>query len=282
MPVRRDYSLEFLRPTRVRDLVRLGRDHDGGYVVSRRSVQAADVIVGLGINTDWSFEAACLDLNPRAPLVAVDGSVSANRLLRLGIQQMLTSPIFLKRGQVSNAKQAMLAGAKGLSVSTAFRQFFAQPQRIFVNEMISADERTGCLSWSRLREMHANVLGADAKIFLKVDIEGAEYRVLHDVARDASQLTGLVVEFHDCDLMYERLVEIAAEFRDELVVVHVHGNNYAGVSGDTQFPMALEVTFVHRSIIDADQIAVTDQGSYPIDGLDQSNDPRSPDIALIF
>jgi len=38
------------------DLTRIGRDHDGGYLISLADLMASDTLIGLGINDDWSFE----------------------------------------------------------------------------------------------------------------------------------------------------------------------------------------------------------------------------------
>jgi hypothetical protein len=38
------------------DLLRLGRDYDGGYLVSSADVIQTEMLISLGINDDWSFE----------------------------------------------------------------------------------------------------------------------------------------------------------------------------------------------------------------------------------
>ena len=38
------------------DLIRIGRENDGGYLVSRSDIDHSDVLIGLAINDDWSFE----------------------------------------------------------------------------------------------------------------------------------------------------------------------------------------------------------------------------------
>ena len=43
------------------------------------------------------------------------------------------------------------------------------------------------------------------KIFLKIDIEGSEYRILDQIIAQQNLLTGMVIEFHDCDLHYRRI-----------------------------------------------------------------------------
>ncbi len=38
------------------DLVRIGRQNDGGYLVSMSDIEKSDLLIGLGICDDWSFE----------------------------------------------------------------------------------------------------------------------------------------------------------------------------------------------------------------------------------
>ena len=38
------------------DLVRIGRDYDGGYLVSQSDIEKSELLLGLGICDDWSFE----------------------------------------------------------------------------------------------------------------------------------------------------------------------------------------------------------------------------------
>ena len=46
----------FLKFDTTNDLVRIGRDHDGGYLVSKIDIDDSEILVGLGISDDWSFE----------------------------------------------------------------------------------------------------------------------------------------------------------------------------------------------------------------------------------
>ena len=64
----------FLRPKTISELVRLGRDNDGGYLVDKRSITASEIMLGFGIKDDWSFEKdfqKCSDV----PVVAFDASI---------------------------------------------------------------------------------------------------------------------------------------------------------------------------------------------------------------
>ena len=42
----------FLRPKTISELVRLGRDNDGGYLVDKRSITASEIMLGFGIKDD--------------------------------------------------------------------------------------------------------------------------------------------------------------------------------------------------------------------------------------
>ena len=46
----------FFKPTRYSDLLRVGNKHDGGYVISKKSVMDSDCLLSFGLNNDYSFE----------------------------------------------------------------------------------------------------------------------------------------------------------------------------------------------------------------------------------
>ena len=49
------------RPEGLYDLIRLGSDNDGGYLVDPNSVQESKALLALGIGKNWSFEKDFLD-----------------------------------------------------------------------------------------------------------------------------------------------------------------------------------------------------------------------------
>jgi hypothetical protein len=58
------------------DLIRLGGDHDGGYLVSASDIAQSNYLISLGIADDWRFEADFLKMRP-VRITAYDGSISA-------------------------------------------------------------------------------------------------------------------------------------------------------------------------------------------------------------
>ncbi|HEX2540118.1 MAG TPA: hypothetical protein VHM00_03445 [Caldimonas sp.] len=114
-------DLARLRPVPVDDLVRLGRDHDGGYVVSERCFRDCGVLIGLGINTDWSFEEAVLARRPGMALIGVDGTVSAGRLRRDAWWHGLRAAAVAARGRLNEARAEWAASRDYRQLRVAFR-----------------------------------------------------------------------------------------------------------------------------------------------------------------
>ena len=71
----------FLRPIKGADLVRIGRDNDGGYLVDKRSIISSEFLLGFGIYDDWSFEKDFIKYVD-VPVVAFDASVGQNFFLK--------------------------------------------------------------------------------------------------------------------------------------------------------------------------------------------------------
>ena len=47
---------KFLKPKQEYDLIRLGQDNDGGYLVEKQSIINSNCLITLGLGYDWSFE----------------------------------------------------------------------------------------------------------------------------------------------------------------------------------------------------------------------------------
>ena len=106
-----------------------------------------------------------------------------------------------------------------------------------------------------------------------MDIEGSEYRVLGDLLKHSSSISGLVAEFHDVDLHREKILDFMKEF--PLTLVHIHSNNCGQLADSAGDPITLEMTF------SASPIEIAPQPSIP-HPLDQKNCPNEKDLPLGF
>ena len=64
----------FLRPIKNKNLIRLGRKADGGYVVDKNVVQNTDYLVTFGLGPDWTFELDYIKINQNLKITMVHGS----------------------------------------------------------------------------------------------------------------------------------------------------------------------------------------------------------------
>ena len=276
------YSLARWRPVAVDDLIRVGRAHDGGYVVSRRCVDASRVLVGMGINDDWSFEEDFQRRNPAVRVIGADGSVSGATFDGRATQARMSAIgyfLHLKRWYM---RDRMREAAHWRERARAFRAFFEEGDRVLHQKFVSDFDDESHVTWSTLCRLEP-ILGTVAPvptIFAKVDIEDDEYRVLGDMLEDAGRLNGLVIEFHDCDILWDRFADLMDRAQEYFAVVHVHGNNWSPLIRGTNVPRTLEVSLVNRTLLGAPLSPTT--ASYPLPGLDMPNHPQRPDYRLAF
>ena len=240
-----------LRYKTASDLIRLGKLKDGGYLVSRKDVDKTDFLIGLGMGYDWSFEADFLKIRP-VPLRMFDGSVRPRSFLKdayLALVQLKFRRFYL-----------------GLMALARYVLFFRGPKAhfpVFIGNTASKNQVTISQVLEDTRAKN---------VFLKIDIEGGEYRILNTLIAISEKISGMAVEFHDCDLHLSRIEDFVKSF--PLKVVHIHANNYGAVEPSTNLPLVLEITFSRNS-------DTHDEALLP-HPLDQPNNPKAPDLYLTF
>ena len=117
----------------------------------------------------------------------------------------------------------------------------------------------------------------EGTIFLKMDIEGAEYDLIPYIAK-AQNLIGIVIEFHTLDSEQRRKqLEYAIEYLQHFKIVHIHANNFGGVGTDN-LPHTLEISFLRKDLCNSNEKRYN---SY-LDGLDAPNSLNNTEYALYF
>ncbi len=249
------YLPQFLQPKKIDSLKRIGRPNDGGYVVDFRSVESSDLLIGLGINDDWSFENDFYSLR-NVPVIAYDGTVS---------KSVLTKRFIKALAQVNKP-------GKALSRFRTIRDYteFFSGDRKHEEKLVGLSNEPGYISLSAIVERAK--LDDRSRIFLKIDIEGWEYRILDQLIDNAGLLTGLAIEFHDVDLHLDRLRDFVSRF--PLALVHTHCNNFV-VLNDKGTPLTIECTFTAYGV--EDELVSTLPGS-----LDMPNNIEKEDYKINF
>ena len=127
-------------------------------------------------------------------------------------------------------------------------------------------------------------------IFLKMDIERAEYNWIDGMSIDLLQnFKQIVIEYHDVNTNSTRKPRPELHFKqhcfkklvDTHYVVHAHGNNLstATVLGDNIVPDILEITYVRKNLF-SEQLPLNTI-NLPCE-LDKPNGARKPDYSLNF
>lgn len=242
----------FLRHYHAEGLIRLGGEGDGGYIVSEKDVQASDFLLSLGVNDNWDFEKDFLKMRP-VSLHAYDGSIN----LRIFFERFAATALRLSGPNIIFNSAKMIWDYK----------------KFFSNERIHFQKFVGYVSGKRYITMDEIFFACPSeKIFLKIDIEGFEYRVLNQLIENQERLSGLVIEFHDVDLHWARIAEFVERFALRIISINV--NNFVPLMPDRS-PTVLEITF------SANAAFTSDHQSYP-HPLSRPNRPDRPSYEICF
>jgi hypothetical protein len=253
-------QLNYLRPLVVDDLRRLGRDHDGGYVLPESVIALSEHLVSFGLSWDWSFEKDFKARNSRIRIDAYDHTIYPRGIIRWAAKAVLNAALL--RQSPRDAARTLRDAA---DYCTIMRHFV---QRVSVVKARKNDVT--------IPEVFGRV-PAGRRIFLKMDIEGSEYDVLPDILAHSQDIICMVIEFHDLSRTRETFESSVRSILRDFEVVHIHGNNWGDVADDG-LPDVLEMTFLSRTHCPD---SAPRREALPL-GIDQPNHPDRPDIPMLF
>lgn len=257
-------TLAYLRPRIVNDLGRYGGERDGGYILPPAGLATIDAVVSFGLSTDWSLEEALAKSHPGLIVHVYDHTVGARSFRR----------------SLKNAATKFLAGKTSLAelrqrfaTDRGYRKFFRGERAHFRERIFNRRDNAND---TMIETVFARV-GTAQHIFLKMDIEGGEYRVIPAILRYESRIDLMVIEFHDTDPLRPVFEAQVKEILEHFDIVHLHGNNIAGAASD-HLPDCLEITFLSKRFATPARF----RDRLPLLGLDYPNDPARPDLPLYF
>ena len=77
-----DKKFNFLKPLKNQNLIRVGREADGGYIVDKKVVASVDYLISFGMGSDWSFELDYIKINKKVKIFMYDCYVSKKPYLK--------------------------------------------------------------------------------------------------------------------------------------------------------------------------------------------------------
>ncbi|MEE3034972.1 MAG: hypothetical protein VX325_03915 [Bacteroidota bacterium] len=262
-----------LIPIEINNLVRVGRDNDGGYIIPKSVFNLCDGLLSYGINKDWSFEKDFIKENPKAIVHCYDHTLNFFSVLFFSLKSIFLTII---RALLFD-KIRFFKSINGIYTIIDYFFFFKKNVTHFKNRIWDSNIKNS----KTVKDSLSAIISSNAKkIFVKMDIETAEYKVIKSLFKTKETIVGIAVEFHKLDKYskeFDRIIELALR---NFYIAHIHGNNYSKTFLNNNFPTTVEITFIGKNFV-KHPINMSKK-NYPVDGLDQPNRFSKPDHKLIF
>jgi len=251
-------KFNFLIPNYKVKLTRLGSNFDGGYLIPTEFIKKTETLLSFGLNDDWSFENDFKIKNNKLKIYSYDHTV--NR--KFWYEYTILSIFYF----IKNFKN-LLKIFKYIN----YYFFFQKKLKNFhiKKKIVKIKNNLNEISIDEI------ILQFKDKIFIKIDIENDEYRILNSLKK-FKQLLGFVIEFHYVDLNF-KIIRNFLKKNKNFKIVHVHPNNMGGVDS-IGFPTTLEITFINLKFCkDRKKISLK---KFKKHLFDKPNDPKKKDIVI--
>jgi hypothetical protein len=273
------YQIKIIKPILLNDLVRIGKQRDGGYVITQRQIEKTEILLSFGISTDWSFDHDFLYRANDVTLYAYDYSVSA-RILQKRILKSLCSAVYKFISMDFHIAKECIDFAIEKTFHPFQRFFNPNQNKHFLKKYLGNHDDNEYISIGSIFSTHIKSSIKDLSVFVKMDIEDSEYRTLSAFQPFYPFINGFVIEFHNLDILGDNFMKIVCEMSEYFYVAHVHANNYGGYIYPDMLPKTLEITFINKKLVPG--TPVDSNNLYPIHGLDFPCNPHIPDISIVF
>jgi hypothetical protein len=164
------YDLNKFHPIQLANLIRLGRDWDGGYVVSNEQIQKTEILLSFGINDDWSFENDFEKIK-HIKIQAFDYSVSWKGIwgkIRDSIGLVFGGILVLRRSWIINSLRQVKSMIKNRRNIEGY--FTRKYDRDFVPKYLNDYNDIKNITFDSIFEKLPEI--KRLSVFIKIDIEG--------------------------------------------------------------------------------------------------------------
>jgi len=252
-------NTKLIQPAIIGKLIRIGSKNDGGYVIPADT--NSNLLISFGLGDDWKFENEMLKKKMIKNFYTYDHTVDILTLLSKTLRRSKT--FYMIKPFVYRIK--------------VFFSYFIDYVLLHKNHI--KKEVTGNQSnryQTNLYEI-VNEVVAKSRFILKVDIEGAEYKIIDSVVYFSKQIDLLIIEFHGILHNYVKFEQSLQMLLQKFLIVHVHANNF-GTVDKSGFPDVCEITFAPIGKYNAVGLVA----KLPIENLDSPSSPTKPEYALNF
>ena len=248
-------EFNFLLPIKVKNLLRLGRDFDGGYLVCEKTLNKCQNLITLGVGDDISFEIDFFKKKQECNISLYDHTVNDSLFFKIIMKYFRRAITF----RVS-PKHLMNSIVSYLN----YKKFLKKKNvQLFNKKVVQKAETSNEVSLKNI----LNEVLENKKNLLKVDIEGGEYEIIDQICIENSTIEMLIIEFHWINKKKNIFRECIKKLNSHFKIIHIHANNYKKINQEDYFFDVIELTFINKRNVDLnDPIYRYD---FPINDLDQ-------------
>jgi hypothetical protein len=247
------------KPNGTFDLVRLGGNHDGGYLIDKKTLQLSKCLISFGIGTNFEFEKDFYKLENKK-IYCYDYSIYPNFVKNISFY------FFSGLINFRNLKKLIYS----FKIFLNFVIFINKKNVFFFSKKVQS--RVIKKNSINLRRIISSI--SNFPVLLKVDIEGDEYDILADIKKMSHNIEGLIIEFHNINnkLKKKKIIDFIKNI--PLKIIHIHANNYTeeDAFGD---PTTIEISFSKNPLIVNKKVRLPHF-------LDMKNNPKKSEINLVF
>ena len=244
-----------------KNLIRVGPNTDGGYVIDKRVIKKIKTLITCGLNDDWEFEREFLKINPKCKIIAYDHTVHKEFWVKRFKKDLISLFLF---------KKLRLEKILDVFKYINYLKFFKDGNKHLIKKVVNYERKKNEISIK-------NILKNQSNLILKIDIEGDEYKILEQINKEFFKINLLIIEFHNIHKNLNKIKNFIK--KTKFKIIHIHGNNYAGTNKNND-PKVVEMTFINSKKFKTSKNK--SNLSYPIISLDYKNLKRRPDIELKF
>ena len=256
----------FLKPYKVKKLIRLGRNFDGGYLICSDALKYCENLITLGVGDDISFEKDFDKKVKPKKIFLYDYTVNHQLFLMIILKYFRRLITF--RTRLNN----FLYSIKNY---LSYIKFINQKNvSLFKLRVVKKITKNFDVNMNRVFKKIDS-----KKNLLKIDIEGGEYEIIDEIIKYNSKINILIIEFHWINKRSKLFIESVKKLKKKFDIIHLHANNYRPLDKNEDIFDVCEITLTNKNI---NKYKNKYRLNFPIKNVDYECFPSHKKISFSF